>query len=136
MRVGLLLLYERGRISLTAHFVGGCLMKCGAVLPAVPGCLLLAVIVCLAVCRRYSLAVFFSCRFYLYLLTFLALHGRYIAVTCLPLPVACHKTIITTARTTLNFKCALPPVYPHSVALALVWHCPLYSFWGQNVPFP
>ena len=56
MRIGLLLLYERGRISLTAHFVGGCLMKCGAVLPAVPGCLLLAVIVCLAAfCRWRSL---------------------------------------------------------------------------------
>lgn len=123
VRVDLLLLYERGRISLTAYFAGGCLMKCGAVLPAVPGCLPLAVIVYLAAFCRRSLAVFFSCRFYLYLLTFLALHGRYIAVTCLPFPVACHKTTITTARTTLNFKCPLPQVYPHSVALALVWHC-------------
>lgn len=121
MRVGLLLLYERGRISLTAHFAGGCLMKCGAVLPAIPGCLLLAVIVCLAAFCRHSLAVFFSCRFYLYLLTFLALHlalhVRYMAVTCLPFPVACHKTTITTARTTLNFKCALPLAFPHCVTL-------------------
>ena len=73
VRVDLLLLYERGRISLTAYFAGGCLMKCGAVLPAAGG-LLLAVIVYLAAFCRHSLATFFSCRFYLYLLTFLALH--------------------------------------------------------------
>lgn len=105
MRVGLLLLYERGRISLTAHFAGGCLMKCGAVLPAVPGCLLLAVIVCLAICRRYSLAVFFSCRFYLYLLTFLALHGRYLPAV----PGGVPLKHLNAARTTY----ALPLAFSH-----------------------